>query len=185
VGVPLAAITAAFRAWVAPGYRLPTAADQAFQTTFYLALNAPAEELFWRGTVQHVTVRLLRLAPPLRRLAVPLGWAFATATYASYHRIGGWSWRSIAGVAFAGIIFGALFQSRPRERAMVAVTLAHGLTTAAFLSWGDVALHQLARYHLRQRARDVLLEEQRKAGEQVLRDVEGQRQAGDHGDIEH
>ncbi len=111
VGAPLAAITAAFRARVAPGYRLPTPADQAFQTTFYLALNAPAEELFWRGTVQHLTVRLLRLAPPLRRLAVPLGWAFATATYAAYHRLGGWSWRSIAGVAFAGTIFGALYQS--------------------------------------------------------------------------
>ncbi len=67
---------------------------------------------------------------------------------------------------------------------MVAVTLAHGLTTAAFLSWGDVALHQLARWRLRQRIRAALLEEQRKAGEQVLRDVEGQRQANDQREVE-
>src|SRR6185312_12512374 len=33
VGVPLAGLAVAFRGWVAPGYRLPTAADQAVQTT--------------------------------------------------------------------------------------------------------------------------------------------------------
>ncbi|HEX6819619.1 MAG TPA: CPBP family intramembrane glutamic endopeptidase [Ktedonobacterales bacterium] len=151
VGIPLAAITAAFRRWLTTGYRLPTRADQALQTTYYLAINAPAEELFWRGTVQHLAARLLRRVPVLRQVAIPLGWAVATAGYGAYHRLGGWSWRSIAGVTFAGMIFGALFASRPRERAMVAVTLAHGLTTAAFLSWGDVVLHQLAlRRHQRQ-----------------------------------
>jgi membrane protease YdiL (CAAX protease family) len=149
LGVPLAAITTAFRAWVAPGYRLPTPADQAFQTAFYLAINAPAEELFWRGTVQRVSVRLLRGAPGMRRAAVPLGWALATAAYGAYHRLGGWSWRSIAGVTFAGALFGALYHSRPRDRSLVAVTIAHGLTTAAFLSWGDVFLHQVKLWRLR------------------------------------
>jgi hypothetical protein len=139
----LAAITAVFRAWVAPGYRLPTRADQAVQTAFYLAVNAPAEELFWRGTVQRVTARLLARIPRLRPAATPLGWAVATLGYGLYHRLGGWSWRSIAGVTFAGAIFGALYQSRPRDRALLGVTIAHGLTTAAFLSWGDVFLHQL------------------------------------------
>lgn len=143
VGVPLAAITAVFRSWVAPGYRLPTRADQAVQTAYYLAINAPAEELFWRGTVQRVAARLLARIPRLRPAAVPLGWALATVLYGLYHRLGGWSWRSIAGVTFAGCIFGALYQSRPRDRALVGVTIAHGLTTAAFLSWGDVFLHRL------------------------------------------
>src|SRR5260370_29418622 len=51
-GIPLALMSAIFRGWVAPGYRLPTPADQSLQTTYYFAINAPAEELFWRGTVQ-------------------------------------------------------------------------------------------------------------------------------------
>lgn len=151
VGLPLAAITAGFRAWVAPGYRLPTRADQAVQTAFYLALNAPAEEMFWRGTVQHLAARLLRHLPAARGVAAPLAWALATAGYGAYHRLGNWSWRSIAGVTFAGTVFGALYQLRPRDRALVAVTLAHGLTTAAFLSWGDVVLHQLALRRARRR----------------------------------
>ncbi len=158
VGAPLAAITAVFRAWVAPGYRLPTRGDQAVQTTFYLAINAPAEELFWRGTVQRLTARLaeklLARAPGMRGAATPVGWAVATATYGLYHRLGGWSWRSIAGVTFAGGIFGALYQSRPRDRSLLAVTIAHGLTTAAFLSWGDVFLHQLKLWKARRQSDD-------------------------------
>jgi hypothetical protein len=157
VGVPLALMAGLFRAWVAPGYRLPTPADQALQTTFYLAINAPAEEMFWRGTMQRLAVRLLAGVPGMRRLAVPLGWGVATAGYGAYHRLGGWSWRSIAGVTFAGAIFGALYQSRPRDRSLVAVTIAHGLTTAAFLSWGDVFLHQVRLWRLRRRRGDVPL----------------------------
>src|SRR6185437_10633114 len=41
VGIPLAGLAAIFRAWVAPGYRLPTDADQLTQTVFYFAVNAP------------------------------------------------------------------------------------------------------------------------------------------------
>jgi hypothetical protein len=141
VGVPLAGVAALFRGWVAPSYRLPTVPDQAIQTTFYLAVNAPAEELFWRGTVQSLSQRLLERAPGMAPLAAPLGWAFATATYAGYHRLGGWSWRSIAGVAAAGAVFGALYQLRPRGRSLLAPTIAHGLVTAGFLSWGDAFLH--------------------------------------------
>jgi CAAX protease family protein len=158
VGVPLAMMAGLFRAWVAPGYRLPTPADQALQSTFYLAINAPAEEMFWRGTVQRLAVRLLTGAPGMpgiQRMAVPLGWGIATAGYGAYHRLGGWSWRSIAGVTFAGAIFGALYQTRPRDRALVAVTVAHGLTTAAFLSWGDVFLHQVRLWRLRRKQNDV------------------------------
>lgn len=157
VGVPLAMLAGLFRAWVVPGYRLPTPADQAVQTTFYLAINAPAEEMFWRGTVQRLAVRLLAGVPGMQRLAVPLGWGVATAGYGAYHRLGGWSWRSIAGVTFAGAIFGALYQSRPRDRSLVAVTIAHGLTTAAFLSWGDVFLHQVRLWRLRRQLGDVPL----------------------------
>ena len=43
LGIPLAGIAAAYREWTGPGYRLPTPADQAVQSTYYLLLNAPAE----------------------------------------------------------------------------------------------------------------------------------------------
>lgn len=152
VGVPLAGLAAAFRGWVAPGYRLPTAADQAVQTIFYLAINAPGEEMFWRGTAQDMAARGLRRVPRLEKVADLLGWALTTAVFGAYHRLGKWSWRSIAGVTFAGAIFGALYQwplGGQRKRSILAATIAHGVATAGFLSWGDVYLY------LRQRRRSL------------------------------
>ncbi|HEX6541194.1 MAG TPA: CPBP family intramembrane glutamic endopeptidase [Ktedonobacterales bacterium] len=144
IGVPLAGLAAAFRGWVAPGYRLPTNADQLAQTLFYFAINAPGEELFWRGTVQDVVVRVLARVPRLRKAAGLVGWALTTAAFGAYHRLGKWSWRSIAGVTFAGAIFGALYQW-PRgygaKRSILAATIAHGFATAGFLSWADFSLY--------------------------------------------
>src|SRR5260370_20768154 len=56
IGAPLAALAIGFRRAVAPGYRLPTPADQLLQTAFYLGLNAPIEELFWRGMLQTLAI---------------------------------------------------------------------------------------------------------------------------------
>jgi uncharacterized protein len=151
VGAPLAGLAALFRSWVAPQYRLPTAADQALQTTYYLAVNAPAEELFWRGMTQSAATGAFAMIPGLRSLATLLGWAIATAGYGSYHRLGGWSWRSIAGVTAAGALFGWLYTGRPGNRSLVAASIAHGLATAGFLSWGDVALHRWKQRLLRAR----------------------------------
>src|SRR5262249_15257998 len=79
--------------------------------------------------------------PGVRPLARTLGWAVATAGYGSYHRLGGWSWRSIAGVTAAGAVFGWLYTGRLGNRSLVASIIAHGFATAGFLSWGDAALH--------------------------------------------
>jgi len=149
VGAPLAGIAAAFRGWVAPQYRLPTPPDQPLQTAFYLAINAPGEELFWRGMVQTAATGALTMVPGVRPLARTLGWAVATAGYGSYHRLGGWSWRSIAGVTAAGALFGWLYAGRLGNRSLVAPIIAHGFATAGFLSWGDVALHRVKMRRLR------------------------------------
>jgi membrane protease YdiL (CAAX protease family) len=141
IGAPLAIVAAGFRGWVAPQYRLPTAPDQTLQTAFYLAINAPGEELFWRGMVQTAATGAFARVPALRGGAAPLGWAVATAGYGSYHRLGGWSWRSIAGVTAAGALFGWLYTGRLGNRSLLAAIIAHGFATAGFLSWGDVALH--------------------------------------------
>ena len=61
-GIPLAGVAAFYRSRVAPGYRLPTPPDQMLQTAFYLGVNAPAEEVFWRGMVQSLTISGLRRA---------------------------------------------------------------------------------------------------------------------------
>ncbi len=140
LGLPMAAMAAGFRRWVAPRYRLPTPADQALQTTYYFAVNAPAEELFWRGTVQALAIDALARAPGLSRVARPLGWALATAAFGAYHRLGHWSWRAIGGVTLAGGFFGLLHLTRPRRWSLLVPTIVHGFATAGFLSWGDVVL---------------------------------------------
>ncbi len=151
-GIPAAAAAIAFRRWVAPWYRLPTPADQALQTAFYFGLNAPVEELFWRGAVQNLTIAGLRRAPGLRSVAAPLGWAVTTAAFGAYHRLGNWSWRSIAGVTAAGGLFGALYL-RSRRRSLLPAIIVHGYMTAGFLSWGDLALHLSRAWRVRRAAR--------------------------------
>ena len=151
VGLPFSQIAAVFRRAVAPRYKLPTPADQVAQSAFYFLINAPAEELFFRGVVQSLATRGLRKVPGARRAAGPLGWVVASTVYGGYHRFGNWSWRSIAGVTAAGGLFGALF-AFPRRRSIWPAVIAHGFATAGFLSWADVALHrrnlsQLRRQH--------------------------------------
>ncbi|HLJ81689.1 MAG TPA: CPBP family intramembrane glutamic endopeptidase, partial [Ktedonobacterales bacterium] len=116
------------------------------QTSFYFGLNAPAEELFWRGTVQALAEKGVARLPRMQMAAPWLAWLFATATFGVYHRLGNWSWRSIAGVTVAGGFFGALYQLQRRPRSLLAPVLVHGFATAGFLSWGDVYLHLLKRY---------------------------------------
>jgi membrane protease YdiL (CAAX protease family) len=141
VGVPLAVCAALFRGWVAPGYRLPTPPDQLFQTLFYLVLNAPIEELFWRGMLQTIAVSAAALVMGTGAVASGLGWLVTTAVFGAYHRLGQWSWRSIAGVTAAGGVFGLTYLLQPAPRSIWLPTIIHGLATAAFLSWGDVVLH--------------------------------------------
>lgn len=141
IGAPLALLAAVFRRWVAQGYRLPTAGDQTLQTVFYLALNAPVEELFWRGMLQTLAIRGLALLLGAGGLAGALGWAVTTAAFGAYHRLGNWSWRAIAGVTAAGGIFGLAYLLQPAPQSIWLPVVIHGLATAGFLSWGDVALH--------------------------------------------
>lgn len=140
VGLPLAAISSAFRIWAIPGYRLPTLPDHAVQTSYYLVVNAPAEELFWRGTVQDLIIQGLRRVLPAR-VAAGLGWAVTTSAFGLYHRLGNWSWKSIAGVTAAGGVFGLMHLVKPSQAGILAPIVAHGFATTGFLNCGDVAAH--------------------------------------------
>jgi membrane protease YdiL (CAAX protease family) len=141
LGIPMAGVAAGFRAWSAPGYRLPTLPDQVVQTAYYLLLNAPAEELFWRGTAQTLAIRGLAALPGPRPLAGVVGWAAVTAVFGAYHRLGGWSWRMIAGVTVAGGFFGLLYLWQPGQPSILLPIGVHALATTGFLNWGDVWLH--------------------------------------------
>jgi uncharacterized protein len=143
-GIPLAVIAAAFRRRISPRYRLPTPSDQLLQSAFYLGINAPAEEFFWRGIVQTLTISGLRRLRLGQRGATALGWALATTAFGMYHRLGNWSWRAIAGVTVAGGLFGGVFLATGKRRSLLLPTVMHGFMTAGFLSWGDVFLHRLA-----------------------------------------
>ena len=143
-GIPLAAMAAAYRHRIAPRYRLPTPSDQLLQSAFYLGINAPAEEFFWRGVVQTLAISGLRRLRLQQGSATALGWALATTAFGMYHRLGNWSWRAIAGVTAAGGLFGAVFLATGKRRSLLLPTVMHGFMTAGFLSWGDVVLHQLA-----------------------------------------
>jgi membrane protease YdiL (CAAX protease family) len=145
-GIPLAGVAAAYRSRVAPGYRLPTPPDQMLQTAFYLAVNAPAEEFFWRGMVQSLTISGLRRARLQERTANMLGWALATAAFGAYHRLGNWSWAAIGGVTAAGGLFGAVYLATGKRRSLLLPTILHGFMTAGFLSWGDIFLHRRAAF---------------------------------------
>jgi uncharacterized protein len=152
LGIPLAGVAAVYREWTGAYYRLPTPADQVVQSGYYFFLNAPAEELFWRATVQDATVRALGRVPGVKRHHVLVGWALVTTAFGLYHRLGGWNWRSIVGVTAVGALLGGLYQWR---RSVIMPTIMHGFATAGFLSWADVYMHRrmLRRYrqHLRGR----------------------------------
>jgi hypothetical protein len=61
--------------------------------------------------------------------------------FGAYHRLGRWSWRSIAGVTAAGAVFGLSYLLQPAPRSIWLPSVIHAFATAGFLSWGDVALH--------------------------------------------
>jgi len=119
---------------VGPGFRHPTPKDQLLQSFFYLCINAPVEEIFFRGLVLTVVTQWTGW--------LGWGWLASTAMYTLYHRLGRWSWRSIGGVGLAGIVFSLLYLWSPEPRSLLAVIIVHGLTTSGFLSWGDEVLYQ-------------------------------------------
>lgn len=140
-GLPMAGLAAWYRGRVSPRYGLPTRADQALQTTFYFVVNAPGEELFWRGLCQGWLTRRLTRAFGSSRAGWIAGWGLVTVVFGVYHRLGGFGWSTIAGMTVAGALFGALYDLRPGGRSFLLPTIVHGFATAGYLSWGDAFLY--------------------------------------------
>ncbi len=135
VGVVMSIFAMIYRMYiVGPWFRRPTRNDHLLQSFFYLCINAPVEEIFFRGLMLAVVTQWTGW--------LGWGWLVSTAMYTLYHRLGKWSWRSVGGVGLAGIVFSLVYLLQPEPRSLLAVIIVHGLTTSGFLSWGDEALYQ-------------------------------------------
>ena len=145
VGIGMAAFAAIYRMFiVGPWFRWPTLSDHLLQGIYYLVLNGPVEELFFRGFLLTVVTQWTGW--------IGWGWLVSTASYTLYHRLGKWSWRSVGGVGLAALLFSTLYILQPSPRSLLAVTIIHGFTTCGFLSWGDEVMYRVWK---RQQSRQV------------------------------
>jgi len=143
IGLLMAAFSAAYRMYiVGPWFRWPTVSDHIFQGFFYLFINGPVEELFFRGFMLEAVAQWTGW--------LGWGWLVSTLAYTLYHRLGKWNWRSVGGVGLAGIVFSLVYLLQPTPRSLLAVIIVHGLTTCGFLSWGDEVLYRVWKRRQRQ-----------------------------------
>jgi membrane protease YdiL (CAAX protease family) len=135
VGLPMTAFAILYRMTiVGPWFRWPTPGDHVLQGFFYLFINGPVEELFFRGFLLAAVAQWTGW--------VGWGWLVSTVVYTLYHRLGKWNWRSVGGVGLAGLVFSFLYLLQPTPRSLLAVVIVHGFTTWGFLSLGDEVMYR-------------------------------------------
>ena len=135
IGAGMAAFASTYRmVVVGPWFRWPTLSDHLLQGFFYLFVNGPVEEFFFRGFLLAVVTQWTGW--------VGWGWLVSTVVYTLYHRLGKWNWRSVAGVGLAGILFSTLYIVQPRPWSLLLVVIVHGFTTWGFLSLGDEVMYR-------------------------------------------
>lgn len=147
LGIVMTAFAALYRMFiVGPWFRRPTLGDHILQSLYYLVINGPVEELFFRGFLLAAVTQWTGW--------IGWGWLVSTATYTLYHRLGKWNWRSVGGVGLAALLFSTLYIIQPQPRSLLAVIIIHGFTTAGFLSWGDEIMYRLWKRHQTIQARN-------------------------------
>lgn len=135
IGIGMAAFAITYRMLlVGPWFRRPTMSDHALQSFFYLFVNGPVEEFFFRGFLLAAVTQWTGW--------IGWGWLVSTAVYTLYHRLGKWNWRSVGGVGLAAILFSTLYAIQPEPRSLLLVVIVHGFTTWGFLSLGDEVMYQ-------------------------------------------
>ena len=135
IGLAMTAFAICYRVTiVGPWFRWPTPTDHALQSFYYLFINGPVEELFFRGFLLAAVTQWTGW--------IGWGWLVSTAVYTLYHRLGKWNWRSVGGVGLAGLVFSFLYVLQPTPRSLLAVVIVHGLTTWGFLSLGDEFMYR-------------------------------------------
>ena len=135
VGFFMACFASTYRMLVVgPFFRRPTPGDHLLQGFYYLLINGPIEELFFRGFLLAVVTQWTGW--------IGWGWLVSTVTYTLYHRLGKWNWRSVGGVGLAGLVFSFLYLAQSEPRSLLAVIIVHGFTTWGFLSLGDEIMYR-------------------------------------------
>jgi membrane protease YdiL (CAAX protease family) len=114
---------------------VPTEPDLLVQSAYYLALNAPVEEWFFRGFLQGSLARWWH-APILAVLA-------ATLVFGAYHFLDRWGWRPVAGATAAGLALGLIYLWQPAPPSLLAPVLVHAAITCGFLSFGPYLLYRV------------------------------------------
>jgi len=135
IGFVMTCFASAYRMFVVgPFFRWPTLGDHLLQGFYYLIINGPVEELFFRGFLLAAVTQWTGW--------IGWGWLVSTASYTLYHRLGKWNWRSVGGVGLAGLVFSFLYLAQTEPRSLLAVIIVHGFTTWGFLSLGDEIMYR-------------------------------------------
>jgi membrane protease YdiL (CAAX protease family) len=142
LGLAAFAIAVAFAAYLARRsgrWFIPTRADLLLQSAYYLILNAPIEEWFFRGFLQGSLARWWN-APVLALL-------LATVVFGGYHFLDRWGWRPVAGATAAGLALGLIYLWQPSPPSLLAPVLVHATITCGFLSLGPYLIYRWRRVH--------------------------------------
>ena len=135
IGVMMTCFAAAYRMFIVGSFfRWPTPGDHLLQGFYYLVINGPVEELFFRGFLLTAVTQWTGW--------IGWGWLMSIVTYTLYHRLGKWNWRSVGGVGLAGLVFSSVYLAQPEPRSLLAVVIIHGFTTWGFLSLGDEIMYR-------------------------------------------
>lgn len=111
------------RRWFVPDSR-----DLALQVGYYILLNAPVEEWFFRGFLQGGLTGWLK--------APALAVGIATAVFGGYHFLDRWGWRPVLGATVAGLGLGLIYLWQPSPPSLLAPTIVHAGITCGFLGLG-------------------------------------------------
>ncbi|HXO58842.1 MAG TPA: CPBP family intramembrane glutamic endopeptidase, partial [Candidatus Acidoferrum sp.] len=117
-GLAAFTVAAAFAAYLSRRsgrWFVPTKPDLLVQSAYYLLLNAPIEEWFFRGFLQGELARWWN-APVLALLV-------ATVVFGGYHFLDRWGWRPVAGATAAGLTLGLIYLLQPSPASLLAPVL--------------------------------------------------------------
>jgi len=139
VAIPLGlagfVIAAAFAEHLARRTRrwfVPDGRDLAVQSLYYLALNAPVEELFFRGFMQGGLIRWWH-APAVAVVVT-------TAVFGAYHFLDRWGWRPVVGATATGLALGLIYLWQPQPPSLLTPILVHAAITCGFLGLGPYVI---------------------------------------------
>jgi membrane protease YdiL (CAAX protease family) len=137
LGFVIAAAYADYLAARIHRFLVPDRLDLLLQSAYYVILNAPIEEWFFRGFLQGMLIRWWH--------APVLGFVAATAVFGAYHFLGRWGWRWVLGATVAGFALGLLYLWQPTPPSLLLPVLVHAAITVGFLSLGPYLLFRWRR----------------------------------------